>query len=365
MPSSWLYEADPIGSGRWNCCAEEQSRELNHALRRGVHKLDVQLGGTRYIVDLQSMTQTNARTGATRKLLMAASKIVYAYSGDRRGEWLPCDPEMCMSLAKAEQAGDLTVKLNVGAAAYEFNLKVMRQLNMATQASRRVRRVQCNIYAYEDGRPGSGHWKLCDDATCFALTLAASRGRRVLHHTIGTQEYKYDLLMRTQVNADTGMARRFKMIAAANGGSWFHCSRGCLGRLLLHARDGASSPGHSRLRRHALPLMLCTIGSFIAIVVAAIGVYTGVDSKYINQCESHSATSALSAESSSLLAFPALCSVPSAQPLTSPRPRWQIQARSPSSRVLCRPFSAPRRASSPRAARQAPTSCRWHSSRAV
>ena len=236
------------------------------------------------------MTQKNVTTGVSRRLREVKPRPVYTILIN--GAWTPCERTVNDALVAASTSRQASLCLRVGEVEFEYDLMKQQQQNLATQEVHSLRLVQCQVFAFEDGKPGSGNWKLCDDETCFALSEATAKGQRVLVHSVGVHEYRFDLVNLTQTNVATGLSRQLKLVTATNGsGSGLMSLRRALARGMRrvfpraqHEQLPTSAPLR-RLRRHGQLLVVATGISLVAMVVFAILMSSsgGVTSNGMNQ----------------------------------------------------------------------------------
>jgi hypothetical protein len=277
----FAYEADPVGSDRWNLCPDAVSTALHRARRLGKTTEKVSIGGNAYTIDLDAMTQTNMRTRVRRRLKLVEGVEMYAF--DSSGEWHFCDDETNAAISRACASGDANFNVKIGEYMYAFDMAALTQTNVASGHVRQLRRERCAAFAFEDGAPRSGRWKLCDNQTCMQLSRAQKRRQRTVRHAIGTHEYVFDLVAMTQTNSRTGAKRSLRIISADSTSTAAHAMLAWLRRVAhplllvcaaampvvrrkeLTARACCGYP----LQRHSWAIMATTVLWFATVVVAS------------------------------------------------------------------------------------------------
>ena len=192
--ATYAYEADPIGSDRWQLCNDATCSAIHAALRKNEHSLRLTIGRTVYALDLGSspMTQRNTSTGVVRKLREVTELRVYLYEGGTPNDWRLCETDTIKLLRRAGERGEKVVRRKVGEFEYEYDLYELTYRNTSGDVKRRLRVVECCVYAFEDGAPNSGKFKLCDDETCYRLSEAARAGRRTVRGAIERNRSNHD-----------------------------------------------------------------------------------------------------------------------------------------------------------------------------
>eukprot|EP00961_Rhodomonas_salina_P054101 726555-Rhodomonas_salina.2 len=214
MNSTYAFEADPLGTGRWQLMTSESSLQLSAARKVGKQKLLLKIHGHDYIYDLSSnnITQKNMKTGVVRKLRELPNPAFEFEASP--GTWKTCDHATCEQLAAALTAKKTALLgLTIGSFMYDFewggsspaDWLAMKQKNRTTETERKVRMLQYMAFKeYSD-------WILFDDTACAAITEAVLLCKEELRIATSTAEYEIDLAAKHQTNVKTKFTRAIRL----------------------------------------------------------------------------------------------------------------------------------------------------------
>lgn len=134
---SFLWQVK-LENGQWINYDEFNCKAISTAMADGQVKVSARVGQRRYELDLETLEQTNPKTGMKRPIRRTWATWQVKLDNDN---WTNYDDRTNRILNFAKQEGRKKSNVHIGGRAYELNLDQLEQVNLRTGKSRPIRQT--------------------------------------------------------------------------------------------------------------------------------------------------------------------------------------------------------------------------------